>query len=610
MPTATSTTDRYARPADGVQWNVPGSFETTFRWEYQDGRDSLLKLYEKGKERQWDADTRIDWSQDLDPENPEQLPDESIPIFGSPTFERLTPAEKATLRRHFQSWQLSQFLHGEQGALICTAKIVQQVPSIDAKFYAATQVIDEARHVEAYSRLLHDKFELAYPITPTLKRLLDDVLSDSRWDMTYLGMQVLIEGLALAAFAQIRDQSQNPLAASVNAYVMQDEARHVAFGRFALRDYYPTLTQAERDEREEFAVEACYLMRDRFQAEEVWETLGLPVDECAAYMLESGFMQRYRSALFSRIVPVIKDIGLWGPKIRKGYEQMGILGYADVDVAGDGRRGRAGGRGVRRPAGGGRARRAGGMTRRRLKMRDLERATGVGRETIRFYIREGLLPEPERPGRNVAWYDESFVDRIALIKELQRKRFLPLQAIKALVRSDAPPSRAEVDALLAIDGTLYRGLAARRRLASARSPSAPACRSARSAAWRTPGPSSSSTRQGAQWLEGDAIRFVERWAALRRAGYAEQLGFRPENMRLYVDFVRWLAREELRMFAHGVTGRVDAEVASGMAEQGIEIVNELIALIRKATLLRYIAEGNVPEADAPAPRTWTSQKRR
>jgi hypothetical protein len=247
-------------------------------------------------------------------------------------FAALTPSEKANLRRHFQSWQLSQFLHGEQGALICTAKIVQQVPRIDAKFYAATQVIDEARHVEAYSRLLHDKFELAYPITPTLQRLLDNVLSDSRWDMTYLGMQVLIEGLALAAFAQIRDQSQNPLAAAVNAYVMQDEARHVAFGRFALRDYYPTLTQAERDEREEFAVEACYLMRDRFQAEEVWATLGLPVDRCAAHMLESGFMQNYRSALFSRIVPIIKDIGLWGPKIRKGYEQMGILGYANVDV--------------------------------------------------------------------------------------------------------------------------------------------------------------------------------------------------------------------------------------------------------------------------------------
>src|SRR4029453_13165375 len=209
-----ATQDRYAAPLDADRWDVPGQFDTTFRWEYADGRDALLKLYSKGKQRQWDADTRIDWSRDLDPENPAGLPDEVIPIFASDVYQRLTAKEKSTVRRHFQSWQLSQFLHGEQGALICTAKIVQQVPMMDAKFYAATQVIDEARHVEVYSRLLHEKFELAYPITPTLKSLLDNVLSDSRWDMTYLGMQVLIEGLALAAFASIRDHARNPLAAA------------------------------------------------------------------------------------------------------------------------------------------------------------------------------------------------------------------------------------------------------------------------------------------------------------------------------------------------------------------------------------------------------------
>jgi hypothetical protein len=327
-----SSRSYYAIPTDGVEWNLPQDYLTSFQWEYQDGREALLSLYEKGKTKQWNAAERIDWSLELDPENPEQMPDESMPIFGSPVYQRMTEKEKVEARTHFQAWQLSQFLHGEQGALICTAKIVQQVPKIDAKFYAATQVIDEARHVEAYSRLLHDKFKLAYPITPTLKGLLEDVLNDSRWDMTYLGMQVLIEGLALAAFASIRDHAQNPLAASVNAYVMQDEARHVAFGRLSLRDYYPQLTQTERDEREEFAVEACYAMRDRFQAEEVWEHLGLPVAECAQYMLESGFMQDYRSQLFSRIVPMMKDIGLWGPKIRKAYEQMGIIGYCDTNV--------------------------------------------------------------------------------------------------------------------------------------------------------------------------------------------------------------------------------------------------------------------------------------
>src|SRR5438132_4753587 len=328
-----TTADRYAKPISDVEWPISEAFNTTFRWEYQDGRDSLLKLYEKGKEKQWNANTRIDWSQDLDPENPEQLPDESIPLFGSDVFDALTREEKATLRRHFQSWQLSQFLHGEQGALICTAKIVQQVPRIDAKFYAATQVIDEARHVEAYSRLLHDKFELAYPITPTLQRLLDNVLTDSRWDMTYLGMQVLIEGLALAAFAQIRDQSQNPLAAAVNAYVMQDEARHVAFGRFALRDFYPQLSDAERKEREDFVVTACWHMRDRFNQREVWERLGLPVEECLRVVDGSEAMKLFRSRIFSRIVPTVKDIGLWGPQVQEAFGAMGAIEFAKIDAA-------------------------------------------------------------------------------------------------------------------------------------------------------------------------------------------------------------------------------------------------------------------------------------
>src|SRR5438477_5692852 len=327
-----TTQQRYAMPVDPSEWIVPSRFDSLMRWEYEDGRASLLNLYEKGKERQWNGNTRIDWSLDLDPENPQELPDEQISIFGSDIWNRLTPKERANLRRHVQAQQLSQFMHGEQGALLCAAKIVQQVPSVDAKFYAATQVVDEARHVETYSRLLHEKFELAYPITPTLKRLLNDVLSDSRWDMTYLGMQVLIEGLALAAFATIRDQAKNRLAAAVNAYVMQDEARHVAFGRLALRDYYPQLTQAERDEREEFAVEACYLMRDRFLSEEVWEVLGLPVEECVGYVESSQLMREFRSLLFSRIVPTIKDIGLWGPKIRRAYANMGILGFADVDA--------------------------------------------------------------------------------------------------------------------------------------------------------------------------------------------------------------------------------------------------------------------------------------
>ena len=271
-----STQRIYALPVEVTDWKFDGATEIQFNWEYDDGSQALLELYEKGKKQQWDASTRLDWSLELNPDNPMELKDEAISIYDTDYWRKMTEKERSWLRRNLQANSISQFTHGEQGALIATAKIVATVPDMNAKFYAATQVMDEARHVEAYKRLLHEKFELAYPINPALKTLLEQTLTDRRWDMTYLGMQVLIEGLALAAFQAIRDKSGNTLAGAVNAYVMQDEARHVSFGRLALRDYYPQLSQAERDEREEFVVEALYFMRDRFNQSEVWERLGLP----------------------------------------------------------------------------------------------------------------------------------------------------------------------------------------------------------------------------------------------------------------------------------------------------------------------------------------------
>ena len=328
-----STSYRYTLPVEQTEWKFDGHTDVCFTWEYDDSRAGLLQLYAKGKQQQWDAAERIDWSQDLDPENPMLLDDRVIHIYGSDIWNRMTERERRQVRHHLQASQISQFMHGEQGALIATAKIVQTVPNLDAKFYAATQVMDEARHVEAYARLLHDKFELAYPITHGLKALLDTDLSDSRWDMTYLTMQILIEGLALAAFQRIRDQSKNPLAAAVNAYVMQDEARHVAFGRLALRDYYPQLSDSERREREDFVVEACWHMRDRFNQLEVWQRLGLPEAECLRLVEESESMQVFRSRIFSRIVPTVKDIGLWGPKVREAFAAMGAIEFAETDAA-------------------------------------------------------------------------------------------------------------------------------------------------------------------------------------------------------------------------------------------------------------------------------------
>ncbi|MGH3441501.1 MAG: ferritin-like domain-containing protein [Nitriliruptorales bacterium] len=323
---------RYALPIETTRWNIPGHQEAAFSWEYDERRKRLLTLYEKGKEKQWNANTRIDWSLPVDPSDTDAMPDEYVSIYGSPTWERLSRAEKDEVRHHMSAWMNSQFLHGEQGALICAAKIVQTVPDIDSKFYSATQTMDEARHVEAYSRYLNEKLELAYPINPHLATLLDQTITDGRWDMTYLGMQVMIEGVALAAFSMIRDFSGEGLGKALNAYVMEDEARHVAFGSVALQDAYRDLTEAERDEREEFVVEASYLLRDRFLAEEVWENLGFDVDECVAYVDQAQLMGEFRKALFSRVVPTVKRIGLWGPKVQKAFVDMGVIHFEDVDI--------------------------------------------------------------------------------------------------------------------------------------------------------------------------------------------------------------------------------------------------------------------------------------
>ena len=315
-------------------WEIDASATTVFDFDYKGGRDQLLRLYDKGTRRQWIGSDRLDWSLDVDPEGPVGMPDELHPLFGTPWWDKMNDKERVEARRHLEAWRFSQFMHGEQGALICTAKIVQTVPDVDSKFYAATQVIDEARHVEVYSRYLYDKVQLVYPLNKNLESLLNDAIEDSRWDMTYLGMQVLIEGLALAAFGLIRNAATEPLAKALNAYVMQDEARHVMFGRIALRDYYPQLTQKERDDREEFCVDACYRMRDRFLGEEVWERLGLP-QEASDYVEQSELLRSFRNYLFTRIVPIIKDIGLWGPKITKAFTDMGVIEFAQSDLDGE-----------------------------------------------------------------------------------------------------------------------------------------------------------------------------------------------------------------------------------------------------------------------------------
>jgi hypothetical protein len=262
------------------------------------------------------------------------MPNEFSPIFGSHLWDKLDKkTELPKLRRMTASYLLSNFLHGEQGALLAAAQIVGAVPSADAKFYASTQVMDEARHVEAYDRYLREKVEMTFPISPHLRVLLDEILSESRWDMKYLGMQIMVEGLALAAFGFITQTSREPLLRSIVEMIMKDEARHVAFGVLSLKGIYEEMSDAEKRDRETFIIESSRLMRDRLLMQEVWEHMGMPVDECIELSLRSQSMQMFRSLLFSKIVPNVKRLGLLTPRVRKGFEELDVIQYENMDAS-------------------------------------------------------------------------------------------------------------------------------------------------------------------------------------------------------------------------------------------------------------------------------------
>ena len=318
---------------------VEDNADAIFTWGYDKGeRAPLDRLYEKAKTSQWNGQTDLDWSIEVDPytmllpANPMEA-DYFKENPNSP-LHKFSDKEWKELAVESLNWSLSQFMHGEQGALLCTAKIVETVPWIDAKYYASTQVVDEARHVEVFAQYLDQKMGgINYPVNYHLKCLLDDIIEDSRWDITYLGMQIMVEGLALAAFGFMHQTTEEPLLKKLLRYVMSDEARHVAFGVLSLQEIYKDMDAKEIRERQEFTFEAALRMRDRFLRQEMWEKLGVDVKEMVKYQLEMPEeLKVFQRLLFSKIVPNCKKLGLldagdgW---LRDRFTEIGVIEFED-----------------------------------------------------------------------------------------------------------------------------------------------------------------------------------------------------------------------------------------------------------------------------------------
>ena len=323
---------------DEVEHIVKNNADSIFTWDYSLARPGLRKLYEKAKTGQWNGTTDLDWSTDVDVE---KTVFEDSQILGTGLEQALYAdtqigkwGDKEWLEFGIEGrkWQLSQFLHGEQGALICTAKITETVPWYDAKLYASTQVVDEARHVEVFARYLDEKMGGGYQVNTHLRLLLDDIINDSRWDMTYLGMQIMVEGLALAAFGFLHATTNEPLLKTLLRYVMSDEARHVAFGVLSLKEVYAGMSDAEIKDRQEFAFEASVRMRDRFLQQEVWDRMGVNTKEIAPMMLQDPGRALFQQMLFSKIVPNCKKLGLLDRNdkwLRHRFEELGVIQFED-----------------------------------------------------------------------------------------------------------------------------------------------------------------------------------------------------------------------------------------------------------------------------------------
>jgi hypothetical protein len=324
--------------------------ERLFLWDYERDREQLVTLYNKAMGSQWNSVNDLDWSTDVDPER--LVAEQDSPVLtiareagalpGSP-LASWTEKEYLQLGIELFKANLSQFMHGEQGAMMTAAKIVETVPWIDAKYYASTQTMDEARHTEVFAKYLRTKLGDAYPMSPFLKSQIWSLLEDARWDIAYLGMQIVIESLALAAFGDMLRRTHEPLLRKLLRYVMSDEARHVAFGVLTLSEFYAGLSAAELHERQEFMVDATLNSRARATTPEVWERMGTTAEEVFPFMVEAAeksktnLARSFARGFFAKLVPNVRKLGLLDANdgyLRQKWGEAGLLEFEFADDTG------------------------------------------------------------------------------------------------------------------------------------------------------------------------------------------------------------------------------------------------------------------------------------
>ncbi len=329
--------DIYRHPMD-IAWT----------FQYALSADKVEDLYKRAKQNQWDADELLPWNTPVDPSKP-LINDRSDVYHQMPFFSKLSKSQRETFTAHSTAQLLSQFLHGEQGALMTAACVTHSVPDATAKLYAATQTMDEARHVEVYARYC-DKIAMIYPMSPWLKALIDATLKSDRYEKVMIGMNMIVEGLALGAFNNMYRTTQCELLKKITFNVMRDESRHVSFGHAYLGPVIAKLNEADREDLADFAFQAVSILvnsgtsstianrvdpgfmevlaNSEIDPDDFFKGLKEAEDAGITQELPPGQIHSVKDLM----MPALARVGLLTFPVRKKYEEAGIPIFEDLRV--------------------------------------------------------------------------------------------------------------------------------------------------------------------------------------------------------------------------------------------------------------------------------------
>lgn len=317
-----------------TEHQVESSFETLYQRDYGVQAPDMRRLYENAKRDQWNVSKDIDWSQPVDLDRG-IFADGMIDGFGGEVWNRLNEKKRRELNVEFSCWRLSQLLHGEEGAMLVCSQLVDMVPSNDAKFFQATQVVDEARHTEVLSRYLTDKCGgRVYPFVKNTKQLFDYLLGQGKWFIKTAGLQLVGETFAVGLFRMIAESAQDPLLRGISKKILQDESRHMGFSVLGLPDMIASLSPDEMRELEDFTAEACRLvLRGQFPRE-AFEKAGLSESEITSVQrarVENAksndyvyFRQIFRREMYTQIVANFRKVGLLTERTAENLRKLGI----------------------------------------------------------------------------------------------------------------------------------------------------------------------------------------------------------------------------------------------------------------------------------------------